>query len=396
MKLIRHRPEFAIFTVFFFVATVLGHWVPRIPDIKEKLALSDSALGFTLLALPLATMLGLAAAAWVIRQIGLRNSCRLALPMWALLFILPGLAANQLQLMLALAATGMAVGLMETAMNTEAARLENVTGRRLMSRSHGFWSLGSMFGAMSGAFVADAGISVARHFLLAMPVIAVVGYLAASALPVEIKDASRTGDSCDPVSSEPCFRLPTATILMLCIMPLGVLMIEGAFVDWSAIFMREHLSATPLITGITYATFASAMAVVRLSGDSLASRFGDYQVVLWSGIAATLGILLFALASNTLVALFAAVLAGAGSAVVFPLAVTAAANRPGKSAADNVVSLNMIAFTAFFLAPPLVGFLSEAFSLRIALLTLVPAAIVTVLLAGEVQPTGNRAGCIRR
>lgn len=386
MTLNRHRPVIAIFAVFFFDAMVLGHWIPRIPDIKEKLALSDSALGFALLALPLATMLGLATAGRVIRLAGLRNSCRLALPMWALLFVLPGLAVNQLQLMLALAATGVAVGLMETAMNTEAARLEQVTGRRLMSRSHGFWSLGTMFGAMTGALVADAGVSVARHFLVAMPVIAVLGFLAASALPVERDD--RSGVLHDVASNEPLFQLPSAAILLLCIMPLGVLMIEGAFVDWSAIFMREHLSATPLITGVTYATFASAMAIVRLSGDSLATRFGDYPVVLWSSIAALFGILLFALASHTLVALFAAALAGAGSAVVFPLAVTAAANRPGKSATENVVALNMIAFTAFFLAPPLIGFLSEAFSLRTALLALVPAAMVTVLLAREVRPVG--------
>jgi MFS family permease len=138
------------------------------------------------------------------------------------------------------------------------------------------------------------------------------------------------------------------------------------------------------------------MAIVRLSGDSLATRFGDYPVVLWSSIAALFGILLFALASNTLVALFAAGLAGAGSAVVFPLAVTAAANRPGKSATENVVALNMIAFTAFFLAPPLIGFLSEAFSLRTALLALVPAAMVTILLAKEVRPVDNRVSSIQR
>jgi len=386
--------------VFFFDATVLGHWIPRIPDIKLKLALSDSALGLALLALPLATMLGLTTAGWVIRQTGLRNSCRLALPMWALLFILPGLAANQLQLMLALAATGVAVGLMETAMNTEAARLEHVTGRRLMSRSHGFWSLGTMFGALSGAVIADAGVSVASHFLVVMPVIAVIGYLVASALPIErdhsYRSGIRSGVLHDIESNEPLFRLPSAAILLLCIMPLGVLMIEGAFVDWSAIFMREQLSATPLVTGIAYATFATAMAVVRLSGDSLATRFGDYPIVLWSSIAALFGILLFALASNTLVALFAAGVAGAGSAVVFPLAVTAAANRPGKSATENVVALNMIAFTAYFLAPPLIGFLSEAFSLRTALLTLVPAAMVTILLAKEVRPVDNRVSSIQR
>jgi MFS family permease len=92
----------------------------------------------------------------------------------------------------------------------------------------------------------------------------------------------------------------------------------------------------------------------------------------------------FALAPNLVVAYIGAAISGIGVAIVYPLAVTAAARRPGRSAADNVAAITMISFTAFMIAPPVIGFLSEAFGLRIALLMLAPVALTTALLSHEV------------
>ncbi|MGK0283406.1 MAG: putative MFS family arabinose efflux permease, partial [Patiriisocius sp.] len=61
-------------------------------------------------------------------------------------------------------------------------------------------------------------------------------------------------------------------------------------------------------------------------------------------------------------------------------------NRPGRSSADNVAALNMLSFSAFLIAPPIIGFVSELLGLRVALLMLAPVALMTVLLAKEVTP----------
>lgn len=382
----------AIFAVFFFESSVIGQWIPRIPDIKAGLGLSDGSLGLALLFMPMGTLLGFSIAGRIVEMTGLRNACRLFLPLWAVLFIGPALAQNFMQLIIALVLCGMAVGMIETAMNTEAARIENVMGKRLMSRCHGFWSLGTMFGALSGGALAQWGLSVSTHFLIVMPLIAVAGYVAATALPKlgpavpnVIEPEGSDADPAEPAAAGGMFRLPTRAIVLLCIMPLGIMMVEGAFIDWSAVFMADILSAEPLLIAVIYSAFALVMAVVRLFGDSLATRYGDKTIVQVSGIASTVGIGLFALSPSIPVAFIAAGLSGAGVAIVFPLAISAAANRPGRSSADNVAALSMISFTAFFVAPPMIGFLSELFSLRIGLLMLVPLAFSTYLLAGEVE-----------
>ncbi len=408
------KASLAIFAVFFFESSVIGQWIPRIPDIKNTLGLSDGTLGLALLMMPLGTLIGFSVAGRMVELTGLRNACRIFLPLWALLFMGPALADSLLQLSLALILSGLAIGMIETAMNTEAARIERVAGKRLMSRCHGFWSLGTMFGALMGGALAQAGFSVFSHFLLSMPLIALFGYLAATALPIlghqtqgVSSDGSRrqsqhglatvddnTGEvlltsdaapaAADERSGSSLFSLPERAIVLLCLMPLGIMMVEGAFIDWSAVFMRDVLSASPLIIAVAYSSFSLVMAAVRLSGDWLATRYGDVLIVRVSGLAACLGITLFALAPSTTMAFIAAALSGAGVAIVFPLAVSAAANRPGKTSAANVASLNMISFSAFLVAPPLIGFVSELFGLRIALLCLSPLAFLTFLLAREV------------
>lgn len=242
-----------------------------------------------------------------------------------------------------------------------------------------------MFGALVGGALAQWNVSVLEHFVFAMPIIAVCGYFAATALPVVNQDSVEKADNVIEEESSRLFRWPSRSILLLCIMPLGIMMVEGAFIDWSAVFMKDIMSAEPILIAITYSAFSLIMAVVRLSGDSLATRFGDLTIVRVSGIASTIGITLFALSPSVPWAFFGAALSGAGVAIVFPLAVTAAANRPGRSSADNVAALNMIAFSAFMVAPPIIGFISELLGLRIALLLLGPIALLTFLLAKEVE-----------
>jgi len=373
----------AIFGVFFLEAAVLGNWIPRIPDMKEALSLSDAGLGVCLLAIPLGTMLGLLVAGRIIERTGLRQACQIFLPAWALAFVLPPFAQSQSVFIVFLLICGFAVGLIEVGMNTEADRLEQSLGKRIMSRCHGFWSLGSMVGALVGGAFAHAGVSVSTHFLIVMPIIAAMGFWIASRLPQLPTSANGVADEATSL-----FRLPSKFILLLCVMPIGIMVVEGAFIDWSAVFVRSVLEASPLAISVIYSFFAIVMATFRLCGDAIGDRYSAKRIVQVSGVAATLGIVIFALSPNIFVAMIGAAISGMGVAIVYPIAITAAARRPGSSA-DNVAAITMVSFTAFLIAPPIIGFISNAVGLRIALLLLAPIAITTVFLAGEVGVKGQ-------
>ncbi len=376
----------AIFGVFFLESAVLGNWIPRIPDFKTALALSDAALGVCLLAIPLGTVLGLLVAGRLIERTGLRRACQIFLPAWAGSFMLLPFAQTQIAFIALLFISGVTLGLVEVAMNTEADRIELVLEKRIMSRCHGFWSLGSMAGALMGGALAHMGMTAGLHFLIVMPLIALLGFWMSSRLP-KTKQLIK-----EPVEdTSPLFKLPSASILLLCFLPMGIMVVEGAFIDWSAVFVSSELNASPLLISVIYSFFAIVMATVRLCGDAIGDRYEAKLIVRVSGTAAALGIAIFALSVNQFMAMVGAAISGMGVAIVYPLAITAAARRPG-TAADNVAAITMVSFTAFLLAPPLIGFISEAFSLRIALLLLAPVALTTVYLASEVGPDKSVVG----
>lgn len=241
-----------------------------------------------------------------------------------------------------------------------------------------------MVGALIGGGLAHLGMTVATHFVIVMPVIAVLGFWMSSRLP-----RSQSSVSEQDASTSTLFRLPSRFILLLCIMPMGVMVVEGAFIDWSAVFVKSMLDASPLLIGVIYSFFAVVMAAVRLSGDAIGDRYESKLIVQVSGVAAALGIAIFALSVNQFMAMVGAAISGMGVAIVYPLAVTAAARRPG-NAADNVAAITMVSFTAFLLAPPIIGFLSNEFGLRVALLVLVPVALTTVYLASEVASSRTK------
>jgi len=308
------RAAWAIFFVFFSESLVLGNWIPRIPDIKDQVGLTEFTLGVCLLAIPAGTICAFLVAGRLIEHTGLRNSCRIWLPLWALFFTLPGLVTSVYWLFAILCLAGFAIGLCEVAMNSKADMIELQFSKRIMSRCHGFWSLGSMVGALIGSALAQWGWSVAQHYLLVMPLIAIFAWLVCTALPEDI----------DTPSDE---------------------------------------SASPIVIGITYSFFSLVMAAVRLSGDYLAERFGVARLINVSTISAAAGITLFAMAPNIPFAFIGAALSGLGVALVYPMAITAAARRPG-NVTDNVASMSL--------------------SLRWALLSLLPFALLSILLAPEV------------
>ncbi len=98
------------------------------------------------------------------------------------------------------------------------------------------------------------------------------------------------------------FSLPNRSIILLCLMPIGVMLVEGAFIDWSAVFVQSVLHGGPIAMGLIYSAFSLVMTVVRMSGDWLIMRYTAIKVARISAVSATIGIILFALAPNIPVA----------------------------------------------------------------------------------------------
>ena len=73
---------------------------------------------------------------------------------------------------------------------------------------------------------------------------------------------------------------------------------EGAVLDWAAIYLQKELGADVFVSGLGFAFFAGAMAVMRFMGDSVRNRFGAVRTLRVSGLLGAAGLMGGALAPN--------------------------------------------------------------------------------------------------
>ncbi|MEL6968011.1 MAG: MFS transporter [Pseudomonadota bacterium] len=370
----------AIFGFFFLSGFILGNWIPRIPDVKAMFGLSATELGFALFALALGTLAAFLVAPRFIARFGLALSSLVGLSLWALAFWLVAFVAPFGALVVLMLVAGFFIGVTEVAMNSAADREERMCGVRIMSRAHGFWSMGSLVGAMFGGLTASIGFGFVAHFSIVLPVVILAGGVALMVL----KQRGNSDADPQPSDEQKAFALPARGIMLLCLFPVGIMLIEGAFIDWSALFVRDTLSGSIAQASLVYAVFSLSMMITRLSGDWIQDRFALLTVARVSCLLAVLGISLFAFSPSVSFALVAALLSGIGVAIIYPMAMTVAAARPGR-AEDNVAAMSLFAFTAFMIAPPLLGLIIDTVGMRAALLCLVPLALVSFALSSQIN-----------
>ena len=75
-----------------------------------------------------------------------------------------------------------------------------------------------------------------------------------------------------------------------------------------------------------------------------------------------------------------------GSSVIFPLAMSAAAQLKNRPAAVNVAALAQISFVVFLLAPPLLGVLAEYIGIRYAFAICLPLAVLSLSSLRSLSP----------
>jgi MFS family permease len=211
---------------------------------------------------------------------------------------------------------------------------------------------------MVGAFIAQSGLEVHYHLMIMVPVILV----ATLTILGRFEPAPhRAGTSSEET---PRFARPTKTIMALVGVCLSAMLMEGAGIDWSAIYMRDVFGAEPFFAGLAVATVAGSQGVARFFADSFVERFSPVLVARVLLTVLGIGVLLAFFAPAAWVAYLGFALIGVGSSALFPLAMSAAAQQTDRPAAVNVAALAQFSFTAFLLGPPLLGFIGEHFGIQ--------------------------------
>ncbi|MAT87583.1 MAG: MFS transporter [Aestuariivita sp.] len=347
------------YIAFFIYAFVLGSLFPRIGDLQLHLGISEGTLGLALIGLPFGVQISLLVADKILKYLNIRHVMLIGIPVIGLAFYLAALVDNWMIFCCFLFLAGLCVGILEVAVNLEADRIEYLVKRRIMNRSHSFWSLGFFATGILGAGVAQLGITPSLHFLVsAFTSTLVTAYYFRNYSPAPSRPGSDT--------SKPQFVLPTKSIMLLVVLTLSAMLVEGSGIDWSVIYMRDVHHTLPFVSGLAFAIGAFSQFLARFFADEYVDKYGAEQTAKYSVLLMLIGVCCVTFATSPLVALIGFAFMGAGNAVIFPLAISAAAQKTDRPAAVNVASLAQISFIVFLLAPPLLGFVAETFGIRVS------------------------------
>ena len=145
------RALHAVAVQFFVNGAVFASFVPRLPEIRDRLDLSLDELGAVLTA---GAALGLLASMWsprIIDAVGTRR----ALIVFVLVLLcglqIVGFAEVWWMLLLGSAVMLAADGVVDIAMNLQGSWLSSRRHAPVMNRLHGLWSLGTVAGGLAAA-----------------------------------------------------------------------------------------------------------------------------------------------------------------------------------------------------------------------------------------------------
>ncbi|GAA1757672.1 MFS transporter [Nonomuraea bangladeshensis] len=413
----------AVAALFLTNGAVFFNVVPRYPQIKADLGVSNAVFGGAVAGFPIGALLAGLLAGVFVRRFGSARVAVFGTVVTTLAILAIPFAPNWIVFGGVLFVVGALDAVVDVAQNAHGLRVQRLYQRSILNSLHGVWSIGAVLGGLMGSAAAGLRLPLAVHLGISAALISVVAVVAHRFLLPGGEDAERAaappaGDGHppaddghppaddghppaddghpatahgrpaaaadgDPVAAAGRRSFARPAVWMLA--ALGLLAACGALVEdagasWGALYLTG-LHADAATAGLAVVAFQTAMTIGRLSGDRVVDRFGQRTVTRLGGLLAAAGMGAALAVPSVPSALAGFVLAGLGTATLVPAAMHTADELPGLPPGTGLTVVSWLLRGGFLLSPLLVGFVADLVSLRVGLLSVVIAGLVTFVLA---------------
>lgn len=349
---------------FFMNGAAFASFVPRLPEIRERLDVGLDGLGLLMtLAITIGTIGSFRSPA-VIGRIGSRQAMISASTVIIVGLSIIGVASAPIVFVLALGAMSVADGVVDVAMNLQGSWLSGRRHAPVMNRLHGLWSLGTVVGGLAAAQAASSGVSLRVHLaVVSLVLVAGLVFVGRGLLTV---DEGEHDLAADPSAPAPEHTLPTRRTgaVKLALIVLAVsggfsVAIELVSAEWAAFRLSEDFAASAGFAGLAYVAFTFGMTVGRLGGDSMEIRMGSDRLLRLAIIVTAVGLVTASFATDRWVVVAAYVVTGIGNSTFFPKLYDDAAKLAGRRGTGLAWLRTGSSLTALAL-PTLVGVLAAS------------------------------------
>jgi fucose permease len=334
---------------------LFASFIPRLPEIRDQISIGTDALGVLLSVASAAGLIGSATVSTLIGRLGTRITIVTGASAISAFLALVGVATVWPLVLIGLAGMAMFDVYVDVAMNMQGSWLSARRHRPVMNRLHGLWSLGAAVGGIAASWVADAGVSLRTHLVVAAAVLLVMaGVLATSLLLVDEhpEPDGATGSASTPRAGAGMGRPEFFLAGFFAVV------VEAAAIGWAAFRLTDDFGAGAGFAAVAYVAVTAGMTVGRLAGDSIAYRIGGDRLLRASTVLAGAGLATATLVPSKPLVIVGFAAAGLGVATMIPKLYDDAAKMPGR-AGSGLGALTAGVRAAALAVPVLVGVLAE-------------------------------------
>ncbi|MFF7483865.1 MFS transporter [Streptomyces luteogriseus] len=363
--------------------------VTRIPAIQDRYGVSDALLPAFLAAVPILAGVGSVTTERLVKRIRPSRLLRWSQPVVLLALLGVGAGERMVELGIALAAFGLAVGVLDASMNMLGVSLQRSYGRSIMLSFHAAYSLGGIVGASL------AWVGAHWHLALWVSYLPVVLLLLPAVLVGSRWYADDRGGAAAGGAEKPAGEgqaLVFKWLLPLCLVMTVAYIGDSTVSNWSAKYLQDVLGSSEQMATVPYNVYMVTTLLGRAIGDLGVRRFGAVAVVRGGALVAAGGFAVVAAAPGAWVGMLGFTLLGLGLCVLVPQTF-AAAGRLFPGASDAAVArLNVFNYVGFLIGSPLVGALGDLWSYRGAMLVPMVLVLVTLVYARSFETQPDRYG----
>lgn len=364
----KHLPRLAVCILFFFFGGISATWASRIPTIKDSFAVNDSAWGFVLLFISIGTLISLPFAGKTIQLMGSKKATSYFLLCYFILLIGIGYWDSLWQLKFNLVLFGICSNLTNIAINTQAINVSKNYKGQIIGSFHGTWSIGGFAASWLGAEMISKQIPTLEHFAFysSIGIIATIIFLR-----YLIKDAPKANDNLEnkktlSTSKKKSFTLPDKNLVLLGLLSFFAMLAEGTMTDWSSEYMKHIVIAPIELVGYGLTAYMFAMASGRFLSDYTVRKYGEQKTLMICGILLWIGLTTCVIYPSVYTTIISFMIVGLGVSAIVPMAYNLAGNNERTPPQQALTLVTSIGFLGFFLGPPVIGFIAQIYSLKLA------------------------------
>lgn len=387
------RARIAVAALFLTNGAIFANLLPRYPEIKTDLGLSNAVYGAAVAAFSGGALVAGLTAGVLIRRFRSARVAVVGTVALAAFVVAAGLATTPMVFAAALFLAGACDSVVDVAQNAHGLRVQREYGRSIINSLHAVWAVGAILGGLTGAAAIALGIPRTTHLAAIAVVFSVVALFVYRFLLPGPDHADHPAAHA-PAGSKAGSRV-YLILLALVVIAIAGATVEDAGSSWATLYLRDTLHAPPAVAVFGYVALVGFMFVGRLIGDRLVDRFGAAVVARTGGLVAAAGMgaaLAFPGIPGT-IAGFAA--AGLGVATLVPAAMHGADQLPGLRPGTGLTVVTWLMRVGFFGAPLLVGMVADAAGLRAGLLVVPVAGVLVMVLAPALNVAAGRASVHR-